>query len=46
VAAQRSRDLCGTSEVGAVSTDHRKILRAAQQDALDERQNDLEMKQV
>ena len=30
VAAQRSRDLRGASEVGAVGADHRKILCAAQ----------------
>ena len=46
VAAQHGRDLGGAAEIGAVGADHRKILRAAKQDALDERQNQLEMKQV
>jgi hypothetical protein len=46
VAAQRSRDLSGAAEVRAVGADHRKILRAAKENPLDERQNDLEMKQV
>jgi len=33
MAAQHGRELGGIAEIGAVGADHRKILRAAQQDA-------------
>lgn len=44
--AQDSGDLRGAAEVGAVGADHGKVLRATQQDALDERQDHLEMEQI